>query len=192
MTELDAGTIVEPDFVEDGALLESIASRSQDFVIANHVLEHAEDPIGVLCGWSRVLAPHGVLYVTGPLAEGCFDRGRPPTTLAHLVEDHRLAASGRRAELERRNVEHYREWLTVSEPNILRERGDPVPVWTPEALERRATEIAAERAEIHYHTFSGRSFRALLHAVADRHAPELCLRETVGNRREVIGVLTRG
>ncbi len=60
------------------------------------------------------------------------------------------------------------------------------------ALERRATEIAAERAEIHYHTFSGRSFRALLAAVAARHAPELRLCETVGNRREVIGVLTRG
>ena len=40
--------LVEVDIVDDGEKLETIADASQDFIIANHFLEHCEDPIGTI------------------------------------------------------------------------------------------------------------------------------------------------
>ncbi len=37
--------LVTPDVVDDGARLASFADGSLDFVVANHMLEHVEDPI---------------------------------------------------------------------------------------------------------------------------------------------------
>jgi ubiquinone/menaquinone biosynthesis C-methylase UbiE len=43
--------------VDDGARLASFADGSLDFVVANHMLEHAEDPIAALKHQLRVLKP---------------------------------------------------------------------------------------------------------------------------------------
>jgi predicted SAM-dependent methyltransferase len=86
--ELDGQEFVPVDVVDDGERLEQFAAGSQDFVIANHFLEHAQDPIGTLQAHLRVLAPGGVLYLAVPDRHETFDRHRPPTTWKHLVRDH--------------------------------------------------------------------------------------------------------
>jgi ubiquinone/menaquinone biosynthesis C-methylase UbiE len=40
-----------------------LADSSQDFVIANHLLEHLPDPIGALKEWYRVLRAGGTLFL---------------------------------------------------------------------------------------------------------------------------------
>ncbi len=43
---VDLSTVIRPDIVDDGECLAKVGDYySQDFVIANHVLEHFEDPI---------------------------------------------------------------------------------------------------------------------------------------------------
>ncbi|MCP6623602.1 class I SAM-dependent methyltransferase, partial [Klebsiella pneumoniae] len=69
--ELDAASIVPTDYLEDGFTLASIPDCSQDFVIANHVLEHASNPLQVLSNWARVLRPGGTLFITVPIGSRC-------------------------------------------------------------------------------------------------------------------------
>ena len=40
-------SIIEVDIVDDGATLATVEAESQDFVIANHVIEHCPDPLAV-------------------------------------------------------------------------------------------------------------------------------------------------
>lgn len=64
----DAGAgIVGTDLLADGFTLGCIADASQDFVVANHVLEHASDALGTLEHWLRVLRPGGILFVAVPI-----------------------------------------------------------------------------------------------------------------------------
>jgi hypothetical protein len=50
--ELDPRTLVTPDIVDDGFVLANVPAESQQFVAANHVLEHASNP-GMLCAPQR-------------------------------------------------------------------------------------------------------------------------------------------
>lgn len=87
--ELQGLPIVETDIIDDAESLKTIPHASQDFVIANHVIEHMRDPIGTMLAWQRVLRPGGQIFLAVPNRDTTFDRERSITTLEHLVEDHR-------------------------------------------------------------------------------------------------------
>lgn len=59
---------------------------SVDFVLASHVIEHFPDPIAALEEWIRVARRWVFLVV--PHRDRTFDRGRPLTSVAELVERH--------------------------------------------------------------------------------------------------------
>lgn len=164
--ELNAERIVVTDYLENGFELSGIPDNSQDFIIANHVLEHASNPFQVLLNWGRILKGGGRVFVTVPLVEKCFDRGRALTPLAHFDNDYRLCREGKFEEFTRCNSLHYREWLTISEPNIMSDRGlDSQPL--PEGdMDKRIIELLDSSAEIHFHTFSEVSFAAFLNHFA--------------------------
>jgi SAM-dependent methyltransferase len=86
--ELSAYALVHPDIVAEADHLAPLGDGSQDFVIANHLLEHLPDPIGALKEWYRVLRSGGILFLALPDKRRTFDRDRPRTTLAHLIADH--------------------------------------------------------------------------------------------------------
>src|SRR5512137_1946907 len=83
--ELSGKKLVPVDMVADGELLESIGDDSQDFVIANHFVEHCQNPLLAIENMMRVLRPEGILYLALPDKRYTFDRGRPVTPLAHLI-----------------------------------------------------------------------------------------------------------
>jgi SAM-dependent methyltransferase len=192
--ELVAADIVETDYIENGFELASLPAGSQDFIIANHVLEHAENPIRVLLNWGRLLRPEGILMVTVPVAERCFDKGRPQTTLDHLKEDHRQAETGELSLLRERNREHFVEFLEISVPNDLRHKGSRVPELSESARAERIEElIASERADMHFHTFSIESYRKFVEYFVACCATDFSVREVRRSRggAEVVAILRK-
>jgi predicted SAM-dependent methyltransferase len=73
---LDPASIPEIDVVDDTARLANFEDRSVDFVIANHVLKHLEDPIGALEHRLRVFRTGGILFLTLPDPRHTFDAAR--------------------------------------------------------------------------------------------------------------------
>lgn len=85
---VDLGTVVRPDIVDDGECLAKVGDFSQDFVIANHVLEHFEDPIKGFRNMLRVLKHGGILYLSLPEMRHSFDCVRQPTPFEHIQRDY--------------------------------------------------------------------------------------------------------
>ena len=52
---------VETDIIDNGEELRTIADESQDFVVANHFIEHCQNPVKTLKNVIRVLKRGGVL-----------------------------------------------------------------------------------------------------------------------------------
>jgi SAM-dependent methyltransferase len=161
--ELDASRIVTTDYLENGFELSGIPDVSQDFVIANHVLEHSGNPLKVLHNWGRVIKPQGIMMVTVPVADRCFDKGRSETPLEHFMEDYRLNEAGETAMFRERNKQHFAEWLRTAEPKVARLRGGKVSQPDEESFELRLEKMSkADGLDIHYHTFCLPSFKKLL------------------------------
>lgn len=185
----DAGPgIVGTDILADGFALGCIAGASQDFVVANHVLEHATDALGTLENWLRVLRSGGVLFVAVPRGERCADRGRAVTTVGHFLEDRRLVAAGDAAAMRARDRVHVEEHLAIAAPALARERGEP---WQPPQGEAREREIArllgADSSQIHHHVFTQDSLAALLGLLGDRIRIERVARSSV----EIVAIVRK-
>lgn len=58
-----------------------------DFIIANHFIEHCEDPIATMIAFFAKLMPHGVVYLAVPDKRFTFDQQRESTSIAHLQQD---------------------------------------------------------------------------------------------------------
>ncbi|PKO72743.1 MAG: class I SAM-dependent methyltransferase [Betaproteobacteria bacterium HGW-Betaproteobacteria-14] len=185
----DAGAgIVDTDILTDGFTLGCIAAASQDFVVANHVLEHATDALGTLENWLRVLRPGGVLFVAVPIGACCFDRGRAVTTPQHFLDDRRLSASGDSEAMRERNRVHVEEHLDIAAPALARGRGE---VWTPLQGEAREREIArllgADASQVHHHVFTPESFAALLGLLGPAARIERVARSSI----EIVGIVSK-
>jgi predicted SAM-dependent methyltransferase len=85
--ELADEPLVATDIIDDGERLTTLEDGTQDFVIANHFLEHCQNPIQTLQSHMRVLKSGGVLYLAVPDKRFTFDIDRPCTTNEHVVRD---------------------------------------------------------------------------------------------------------
>jgi predicted SAM-dependent methyltransferase len=142
--EHNPALIPEIDVVDEADRLANFADDSVDFIIANHVLEHLEDPIEGLEQMLRITRPGGVLLLTLPHARHTFDDRRPRTTVEHVVRDHEEGP-----QVSRRD--HYEEWARFLED------------WPGEdEVQRRIEEFAAEDARHHFHVWELEGFLQLL------------------------------
>lgn len=64
-----------------------VPDASYDFIASCHMLEHSANPLRCLHEWRRIIKPGGHLVLALPDGATTFDRNRPVTTLAHLIED---------------------------------------------------------------------------------------------------------
>ena len=101
--ELHDQPVQEPDLIDDGETLATVGNGTQDFVIANHFLEHCENPIQTIVNLTRVLKEGGIVYMAVPDKRFTFDIDRPITPYLVLAETYR---QGRRRDRE----ELYAEW----------------------------------------------------------------------------------
>jgi predicted SAM-dependent methyltransferase len=170
--ELADEPLVEVDVIDDGETLSSQEDASVDFVIANHFIEHTQDPLGTLSNLLRILRPGGILYLAVPDRRRTFDADRPPTPLEHLVRDHREGPGWSRAA-------HQEEWARLV---------DKVPA---AEVDERVRALEESDYSIHFHVWTPREFGELLeHARLELRLP-FAVQELRGNSFEFIAVLRR-
>ena len=117
--DLQGLEIVPVHIITDAHTLKAVPDASQDFVVANQVLEHLENPLLALENILRVLKPGAVAFLSLPDHRFTFDSDRPVTPFSHLLDDYRLGP-----ELSREG--HYREWATLVEKTPPAELDDRV------------------------------------------------------------------
>jgi hypothetical protein len=167
-----------------------VQEQSQDFIIANHALEHSPDPYGTLKNWLSKLRPAGVIYAAIPIAEKCYDKGRPVTSLQHLVDDHDFFSSSDKDAILDVTREHLCEFISISDSNIRNSMGmEPASAESQAQLCNDLMQalylecLAAEnysalinahvvkinkQYDIHYHTFTPRSYETFLRYFTDQ------------------------
>jgi predicted SAM-dependent methyltransferase len=86
--DLGALPLVEIDIVDNGETLATIPDATLDFVVANHFLEHCQNPFLTLQNHFRVMKAGGVLFMAVPDKRWSFDAARPCTTVEHVMRDY--------------------------------------------------------------------------------------------------------
>lgn len=142
--DVDPKGIRPVDIVTDGETLSGVPDESQDFVIANHMVEHCEDPIGTIRHMLRVLRQGGILFMTLPDKRFTFDKARPVSTFEEVSSDFKNGPDGSLKG-------HYVDWLTYVEG--LTDAAD---------IDRRADGLVAERANIHFHAWDQAALMEML------------------------------
>ena len=170
--ELAGLDIVAPDVVDDGERLTSLPDGCADFIVANHFIEHTEDPISTLRNHFRVLRPGGIEYMAVPDKHHTFDRDRPVTPLEHLIRDEQEGPAWSRAS-------HFEEWARLVKH-------------VPES-EVQACARALERADysIHFHVWRLTDFlELLLHCRAEAGLP-LAIEAVERNGHEFVVIMRK-
>jgi predicted SAM-dependent methyltransferase len=134
--ELKSYKLVNVDIVDDGETLKTVKDATQDFVVANHFLEHCENPINAVVNFVRVLRDGGVLYLSIPDKRYTFDRKRQVTSLDHHIHDYMNGPS-----LSRK--EHFRDWVV----NVEQKRDEL-------EIQHRIEELNSANYSIHYHVWT--------------------------------------
>lgn len=134
--ELAARRLVPVDIIDNGETLATIQDGSQDFVIANHFLEHCQNPIGALDNMFRVVKTGGIVFLALPDKRFTFDVDRPVTPFEHMLRDFTEGTAWSREG-------HFIEWVTFVE----KPRGE-------EAVLNRVKELMDQDYSIHFHVWT--------------------------------------
>ena len=145
--ELCEHDLVEVDIIDNGETLKKVVSGSQDFIIANHFIEHCEDPILALKNIFRALRTHGVLYMAVPDKRFTFDIDREETSISHLWADH-LEGTQKSREA------HFYEWAKFVERynrTLPEEASNKI-------IKDRASYLERKNYSIHFHVWTSQTF----------------------------------
>ncbi|MEG5159461.1 methyltransferase domain-containing protein [Microcoleus sp. AT3-A2] len=141
--ELATVNLVEADIVDNGETLSSIADNSWDFAIANHMIEHCQNPIGALENFLRVIKPGGLVYMGVPDKRYTFDIDRPLTSLDHLIRDYKEGP-------EWSKLGHYEEYVRLVDK-------------TPEEQVAARMQLLLDiDYSIHFHVWTSETFPEML------------------------------
>lgn len=158
--ELADWDLTEVDVVDDGETLATFAEESQDFIVANHFLEHCENPIGTIETHLGKLKPGGILFYAVPDKRYTFDFRRPLTPIEHMVADYTEGPDGSRSQ-------HYDEWarLVVDKEWPSKEAEE---AGSEQWIAEKARELEAAKYSIHMHVWTQAEFLQLILACRER------------------------
>lgn len=154
--------------VDDAEKLAEFPSESLDFVIANHVLEHCRSPLTALGVWHNRLKPGGIVYAAIPEKTFTFDKPRPITPFAHLLEDLETYPNTN-------DEPHYRDWIST------------IDKVTGDELENRIRAAVKNETNIHFHVWR----LSDMHEIFNWLKPFYDVVEVGNNVAEIIWVLRK-
>jgi SAM-dependent methyltransferase len=179
--ELQGETFAPISITGDAQDLSNIEDGSVDFVIANHLVEHLDNPIRGLEEMVRVLRDGGVLYLALPDPRVTFDFERQLTSVEHLIDEYRNGPDQTREA-------HFRDWVEKAEAHTHFGRADNV--------DERVQTLLQMDYSIHYHLWRPDTFLDFLSAVRRETVIELELVDFApcdhGKDNEFIFVFLKG
>jgi SAM-dependent methyltransferase len=144
--ELGGQPLVSPSIIGHANDLSALSDDSVDFVIANHLVEHLEDPIGGLQEMLRVVRPGGTLLMALPDPRVTFDVDRALTTAEHVVDEFRNGTQHTRQS-------HFEDWVDKAEPHVEWMQQAGVGTGPP-----RVRELMEMDYSIHFHVWRPDTF----------------------------------
>jgi SAM-dependent methyltransferase len=170
--ELSGHAFVDVDIVDDGEKLGSVAQGSQDFIIANHCLEHCENPLGTIRTHLGKLKPGGLLFYTLPDRKMTFDWKRTNTPFEHLAAED----SG---DVAQTRPQHYRDWAQF----VLGKSGADI--------EATARQLMTQQYSIHFHCWDKRALRGFLESARAHLGNSFSIVDFRANGPETVVVIKR-
>jgi len=162
-----------PAYWGDAQALSGIPGDARfDFVIANHVIEHLEDPIRFLKRLADVLNVGGHAMLTAPNKKFTFDFRRQLTPFEHIDRDHREGPQSSRKS-------HYREWAELVE---CKAGGEAVAL---------ADKLDRENFSIHFHVWDESAFYQFLIEASEKYQLPLTAMFVFSANHETVVVLRR-
>lgn len=178
--EMEDKEIIGPDIVANGETLDPIPNSSQDFVIANHVIEHFQNPILFLQNACRVLKDDGVLFLAFPNKRKTFDKNRPITEFKHLVDDFTNGP-------EKSEKDHFEEFVEFAEMDEIGNRG-----WsTTEEKNKLVQKLMDEDYSIHFHVWDVVAMIDMIQRIRTELAIGLEIETLLSSGDEVIFILRK-
>jgi predicted SAM-dependent methyltransferase len=166
-------TAIPVDIIDDGEVLCSIEDESLDFIIANHFLEHCQNPLGTIRSHLRKLRRGGILFYAVPNKDHTFDRDRILTSFDHLMEDDEHGP-------ERSKIQHCREWATYVDR-----------LQDSSAIEEKVNLIAQQDLRIHFHVWDKAALVDFYRRAQGYLSNAFRIETIVDNYLEVIAVLRK-
>jgi len=170
--EWDHLPFVDVDLIDDGERLDQVADDSQDFVVASHMLEHCENPLGTLRQHLTKLKPGGVLFYIVPDRRGGFDLERPLTSFEHIVRDDREGPAWSR-------WDHYLEFSRLANKS------------PADQVESIAKQMMGAKSSIHFHVWEDSTFREFLMRTREILDLGFDIEHFEMNHAEIISVLRK-
>lgn len=171
--ELAGKPLTPVDIVDDGEKLTTLPDGSEDFIIANHFLEHCEDPLSSLLAHQRVVRPGGIMFLCVPDKRFTFDMPRHLTTYEHVLRDFREGPAWSRRD-------HVADWVRHVEH-----------VTEAREAERRVDQLLAEGYSIHYHVWTFETLMDMLLRARQDAGLSLDFESVLLTDGEIIMVLRR-
>jgi len=172
--ELKDLDLVDVSIVDDGERLTKVKDNSVDFIVANHFLEHCQDPIGTIINFYKKLRPGGVLYMAVPDMRYTFDMRRPVTPYSHLLEEHKIYPSKKYYPI------HTREVVELSE-NISGKK----------KIDARTKELMDMKYSIHHHVWTQKELIEFFNRTAEEFSLDLEIQAMANNVHEVVFIIQR-
>jgi predicted SAM-dependent methyltransferase len=140
--EMGSHERVRVDIVDDGQHLSTIGDETQDFVVANHFIEHVENPILTIRNMLRVLRTNGILFMAIPDLRYINDKDRPPAQYDHILKDYENDATATRA--------HYEEYVKYIQK-----------IEDPKKAVEQVDKLIRDHNTIHFHSWTQRELMEL-------------------------------
>jgi predicted SAM-dependent methyltransferase len=173
--ELAHQNIAAPDIIDNGEVLSKIGDTSLDFIIANHFVEHCENPIATLINFFTKLKSGGIVYLAVPDKRFTFDRQRTSTNVEHLQIDYHDGGYNSREQ-------HYLDFARHALLNHAASTDDVTAL---------AKQMMDTNYSIHFHVWTREEFLGFLHWLKAHHLPRLEIIEAMHNCNEGIFVLRK-
>jgi len=156
-SEFKRKDLVTVDIIDDGETLATVADNSQDFIIANHFIEHCRNPILAISNAIRTLRPGGVFFMAVPDKRYTFDVKRDITTCEHLLRDFKEGPDWS-------EEDHYFDFVSNTD------RSDGCK--SEEDIRKVIRELKDINFSIHYHVWDHNAMLGLLMVLSnDLHFP---------------------